>query len=167
MTKDVTPVESKNFRSRDHKVTKMSIQDIFKTRIKDLGLKNLDVQAALEYPNPNVIAMFKSGKMRLPPEKAFAAATVLKLDPVFMIKKSLEESNLALHDAIDKVLGKFMCSENEIAFINWLRNEIDGHDLNLVANEELLQAIKPFIHSMSKREDELVQATLNREDDKK
>lgn len=163
---ETAALQTKNFRLREHRVSSLSIKDILKTRIKDLGLKNTEVQEALNYPNPNVIAMIKAGKMNLPPEKAYAAASILQLDPVFMIMKTLQESNALLHDSIVRVLGKQLITENELALLALFRNESKGHDIDFTASEEFLQATLPVIRQLAAKEGELLQAALVRKDEK-
>lgn len=160
----ISSAQAKNFRVREHRLSGMAIKDILKTRIKDLGLKNLDVQEALGYPNPNVIAMMKAGKMNLPPEKAYAAAAILQLDPVWMIMKALQESNAMLHDSIVRVLGKQLVSENEQALLDALRKETNGHDIDFVGSEAFMQATMPAVRELTARHGELLEAALARKD---
>ena len=163
-SQNVPTAPVKTFRSREHRLSKMPIKDILKARIKDLGIKNIDVQKALDYPNPNVIAMMKAGKMNLPPEKAYAAAQILQLDPVFMIKKALQESNSLLHDSIMKVLGKELMTANELSLIEVIREAAGGHDIDFTANQDFVNELKSAVNKLSEHEDELVKAILVRKD---
>jgi hypothetical protein len=94
-----------NYRMRDPRFTALPVKDILKIRMDDLGIKNPDMQRALDYPKPNVIAMMRGGSMRLPASKALVAARLLELDPVFLLSKVIAENDPALWDAISAVMG--------------------------------------------------------------
>jgi hypothetical protein len=94
-----------NYRMRGPRFTALPVKDILKIRMDDLGIKNPDLQRALDYPKPNVIAMMRGGSMRLPASKALVAARLLELDPVFLLSKVIAENDPALWDAISAVMG--------------------------------------------------------------
>ena len=89
---------TRNFRMRDPRFTGLAVKDILRIRMDDLGIKNPDLQRALGYAKPNVIAMMRSGTMSLPPSKALVAAQLLELDPVFLLNKVIAENDPALWD---------------------------------------------------------------------
>ena len=79
---------TEDFRERDHRFTALPVKDVLKVRMKELGIKNPELQKALDYPMPNVIAMMKSGTMRLPATKAPATAALLQVDtPSFCLPR--------------------------------------------------------------------------------
>lgn len=153
------------FRERDHRFTALPVKDILKIRMKELGIKNPELQTALGYPAPNVIAMMKSGTMRLPATKAPATAALLKVDPVFLLAKVLAENDAALWEVIESLLGTQLVSANEMALINLIRQGLDGHDVNLAQSPVFVRAIKPQLAAIAKRETALVQAAINRQED--
>jgi hypothetical protein len=167
--KDVSEknVLEKTYREREHRFSSLPIKDIMKTRIKDLGLKNRDVQEALGYPYQNVIAMIKSGNMRLSPEKALLAAGVLQLDPAFLLSKALEESNAPLWDAINKTMGNYLVTENEMALLSLVRKLLDGHDIDLTESEDFLQTISPILKKFASRAKSTTTASIKRIDEEK
>ena len=97
-----------NFRRCDPRFTVLPVKDILKIRMHDLGIKNPDMQRALGYPRPNVIAMMRNGNMSLLPSKALVAAQLLELDPVFLLNKVIAENDPALWDAISVVMPEYL-----------------------------------------------------------
>lgn len=158
---------TENFRTRDHRFTALPVKDVLKVRMKELGIKNPELQKALDYPMPNVIAMMKSGTMRLPAVKAPATAALLKVDPVFLLAKVLAENDADLWEVIESLLGNQLITANEMSLINLIRQGLDGHDVNLAQSAAFVRAIKPQLAAIAKRETALAQAAINRQDDSK
>lgn len=154
-----------NSRLRDHRFTALPVKDILRIRMKDLGLKNRDLQLALDYPRPNVIAMMKTGSMSLPPGKAVIAAHLLKVDPVFLLSKVIAENDPTLWEAISAVLSDYLITENEMALINMARQSLDGHDVNLAGSPVFVQAVGHTLKATLERENALTQAALKRADE--
>lgn len=152
----------KDHRSRTHRFTAMPVKDIMKLRMADLDVKNVDLATALGYKMPNVIAMIKSGSMKISASKAVECARILKLDPVFFLGKVIQENDAELWDTISKVLGKRMVSNNEMEVVKLMRDELDGHDVPLAADPSFVQAVVPILQSAAKREDALKNAAMQR-----
>ena len=164
MTKD-SHEPPEDFRQRDHRYTSLPVKDVLKIRMKDLNIKNTDLQKALDYPMPNVIAMMKSGTMRLPTSKALIAAQLLQVDPVFLLSKVIAENDPALWDAISAVMGEQLITPNELALIKLVRRCLDGHDVNLAESPGFTQTLETELTAIAERENALAQAALNRTDD--
>lgn len=156
---------SENFRERDHRFTALPVKDVLKIRMKDLGIKNPELQKALGYPMPNVIAMMKSGSMRLPPSKAVVTAQLLEVDPAFLLSKVIAENDPALWDAISAVMGDHLVTANEMALLNLVRQGLDGHDVNLAESPGFTDAAGPALNVILERQNALAQAAINRTDE--
>ena len=105
----------------DHKSREVSprysslpVKDVLKIRMRDLGIKNTDLQKALGYPSPNVVAMMRQGSMRVPAAKAVVTAEMLKVDPVFLLGKIVAENDPELWEVISSQLGQQPISANEL-----------------------------------------------------
>ncbi|CAM3318301.1 hypothetical protein [Polaromonas hydrogenivorans] len=153
-----------NFRMRDPRFTALPVKDILRIRMDDLGIKNSDLQRALDYAKPNVIAMMRSGTMSLPPSKALVAACLLELDPVFFLSKVIAENDPALWDAISAVMGQHLMTKNELALIHMVRQGLDGHDVDLATMPAFVEAIAPALKATLDRENALTQAAIDRID---
>lgn len=151
-------------RLHDPRFTALPVKDILRMRMDDLGIKNPDLQRALGYAKPNVIAMMRNGTMRLPASKALVAAQLLKLDPVFLLSKVIAENEPALWDAIYAVMGEYLMTKNELAVIKMLRQGLDGHDVDLTVLPAFVEAVAPVLKVTLERENALTQAELERID---
>jgi hypothetical protein len=160
-TKQPTP----DFRAHQHHLTALPVKDVLRIRLKDLGLKNTDLQKALGYTNPNVIAMMKTGSMRLPNNKVAITANLLGIDPVFLLGKVIAENDPELWASISGVMVDRLVSANEVALLAVLRQKLDGHDVNLAQSKDFLAAAEPALKLIAARETALAQAALQREDD--
>lgn len=164
MNKAITET-SQTFRERDHRFTALPVKDVLKIRMKDLGIRNTDLQKALGYPMANVIAMMKSGSMRLPANKAVVTAQLLQVDPVFLLSKVIAESDPELWDVISALLGNQLVTANELALIKLVRQGLDGHDVNLAESPGFTDAAGPALKVILERQNALAQAAKNRTDE--
>ena len=158
------PKTSKSFRERDHRFTALPVKDVLKIRLKDLGIKNVELAHSLGYPNGNVIAMMKGGSMRLPANKASMAAKMLQVDPLFLLGKIVTERDPDLWDAISALSGTCLVTANELALITLVRSQLDGHDVNLAETPEFTQAVMPVLKAVLQRENTLAVAAIRRVD---
>lgn len=155
---------TENFRERDHRFTALPVKDVLRIRMKDLGIKNQQLQRALCYPTPNVIAMMKTGSMRLPSNKVPAAAQLLQVDPKFLLAKVIAENDPELWDVIESLLGDQLITVNEMDLIALVRQRLDGHDVSLAQSPDFVQAITPCLTAIVHRENALAQAAIKRTD---
>ena len=160
--KTTTLDTTENFRQRDHRFTALPLRDVLKIQMKNLGVKNVDLQKILGYPAANVIAMIKGGTMRLPEGKAIEVADALQLDRTFLLGKVISENNAELWNAITTVMGDRLVSASELALVHSVRKALDGHDVNLAESPDFVQLITPAIAAIVERENQLAQAAINR-----
>ncbi len=161
MTKSTPPLKAPH-RERKHRYTSLPVKDLLKIRMADLEIRNVDLQKALGYPAPNVIAMMKSGSMRLPEGKAIEVADILKLDRTFLLGKVVSENNPELWDAITTIMGDRLVSANELALVGYIREALNGHDVNLAESAVFTQAVAPALQVIVERQVALAHAALNR-----
>jgi hypothetical protein len=72
----------------------------------------------------------KTGSMNLPASKVLITAKMLKVDPVFLLRKVISENDPALWDSISAVLDQHLVTKNELALLRYVRYHLDGHDVN-------------------------------------
>ena len=149
----------------DHRFTSLPVRDILKIRMKDLGLKNVNLQKILGYPAPNVISMMKGGTMRVPESKAIKIADALQLDRIFLLGKVMAENSPELWGAVSTVLGDRLVTTNELALINVIRAALDGHDVNLAQSPGFMQSLIPALKAIVERQKALATAALERLDE--
>ena len=160
--KTTTLDTTENFRQRDHRFTALPLRDVLKIQMKNLGVKNVDLQKILGYPAANVVSMIRNGSMRLPEGKAIEVADALRLDRVFLLGKVISENNAELWNAITTVMGDRLVSASELALVQLVRKALDGHDVNLAESPDFVQLITPALAAIVERENELAQAAINR-----
>jgi len=139
----------------------LPVKDLLKSRMKELDIKNIDLQRTLGYPRSNVIAMMKSGSMQLPANKVVDAARLLELDPVFLLGKVVAEKDPELWSVILTLLGRQLVSETEMALVNYARQGLDGHDIDLTREPNFDKVVKPLMEAIVAREVALTLAAVN------
>jgi hypothetical protein len=157
--------DTPNFRGRSHRFTAMPVKDVLRISMKDLGIKNRAVQEALGYPTPNVIAMMKTGSMRVPANKVLVVAEMLQIDPTFLLGKVIAENDPELWEVISALVGNQLVSANELALIRLVRKELDGHDVNLAEAPAFVDAALPVLKEILDRQNALAQAAKARIDE--
>ena len=157
---NVTPARS--FREREHRYGKLQVKDLLTVRLSDLGLRNSDVQAALDYSAPNVIAMIKGGTMRLPENKVVEAADVLQIDRSFLLRKVMLENNPKLWDVIERVMGNKIITDKEYALVTLVRETLDGHEIDLTKHEFFRQTLVDAVKAVAEIEVAHLQAAKDR-----
>ena len=75
-----SPSADCNFRQRAHHYSALPVKTLFRVRMRDLDLTNSDIQPVMGYAKPNVIAMMRTGSMRLPVTKVAEVAKILEVD---------------------------------------------------------------------------------------
>jgi hypothetical protein len=152
------------FREPAQRFTALPVKDILKIRLKELGLKNIELSRVLGYARPNVIAMMKKGGMKLPANKVIDAARLLEVDPVFLLGKVIAESDPELWAVISSMLGGQLVNANELKLIEFVRRGLDGHDVDLISSPRLTTALSRELQIILDRENALVKAALSSQD---
>jgi hypothetical protein len=152
------------FREPSQRFSALPVKDVLKIRLKELGLKNTELQRVLGYARPNVIAMMKKGGMKLPANKVTDAARLLEIDPVFLLGKVVTENDPELWAVISSLLGGQLFSANELKLINFVRSGLNGHDIDLTRSPGVTTALSRELQVILDRENALVKAALDSSD---
>lgn len=92
-----------------------------------LGLSDVEIAEALGYQNDKVVALMKSGSLRVPVNKIAALAKVLQTDAAELLEAALAESAPGLWAAIQQLifpLGRLHPSEvNLLRHLRQLRGD--------------------------------------------
>src|SRR5690349_5937385 len=99
---------------------KSSVADIIGQALDYTGKIQKEVADELGYPTPNVISMFRQGKMKVPLEKVPALAAALELDPRDLLLAAMTEYAPATLRALTQVFGSFPTA-NETAILEFVR----------------------------------------------
>lgn len=160
-----TATTKQDFQVHDPRFTSLPVRDVLKIRMKDLGMKNVDLQKILNYPAANVISMMKGGTMRVPESKAIKIADALQLDRIFLLGKVVAENSPELWGAVSTVLGDRLVTANELALINLIRAALAGHDVDLAQSPGFVQTLMPELKAILERQKALATAALERLDE--
>ena len=80
------------------------------------------------FPNPNMIAILKSGRSKLALDRVPAMARALECDPAMLFRMVVEQGgNEALDTAIAEIFGTIV-SRNEVVWLQALREASDDTD---------------------------------------
>ena len=103
--------------------------------------------------------------MQLPPSKAIIAANLLQVDPVFLLSKVIAENDPGLWDAISELLADKLVTSNEMSLLKMVRQQLDGHDVNLTESSDFMAATVPILKATGERQSALALAAINRADE--
>lgn len=142
------------------RVSALPLNEYLTLRIAESGKTNTEIAEEIGYPRPNVIAMLKTGTMRLPVNKVAQMARALGIDPVFLLEKVLNETSPELWTALQELIGGHLVSANERKLIEFTRKGLDGFDANVLGYKEFTDALSPVLDMISARERALADASL-------
>jgi transcriptional regulator with XRE-family HTH domain len=101
------------------------LHQILARRIDESGLTQREIASALGYNRSNLVAMIKSGKMRIPISKIPNLADVLGIDRVELMRRALAEYQPEVLETLNQMLQEVV-SESERRLLGELRKMING-----------------------------------------
>lgn len=140
----------------------VTIGELLRLQMEKIGRSNRELASDLNYKNENVIAMMRSGKMRLPFDKVGSAARSLQLDPVYLMMRWSAESGADIMGVLNSIFTRKVLSRNEERLIEKLRPINQGIDVDLDAHPEALNEILAIYTKVVERERAVTNATLER-----
>lgn len=152
----------KSHRERIRASSKLSVSELIRLGLDDSGMTNVEFSQRLGYDKPNVIAMIKKGDMRLPHSKVLAASQALGLDPVFLLRKVITESDAELWASIEKIMGDAFVSAEEMKLIQFIRERSQGLDVRLTEDPAAVEAIGGLVDQAVVRNEALIQGAKDR-----
>ena len=103
-------------------------------------IKQSDIAKELGYKNANMIAIIKSGRTKLPVEKVPKLASILRIDPAFMLRKMLMEYDPEKLKIYEKLFDTAI-TKNELIILDEIRRLSNNSDpsLRTIAQKEKLE----------------------------
>lgn len=103
-----------------------------------------DIAREAGFEKPNIISMFKLGKVKVPLDRIPALATAMNVDPAFMFRLALEEYWPDRLDAINTVMGT-VASKNEAEILFRIRELTNNGDpaLTEALDDQLTKVFAP------------------------
>lgn len=110
--------------------------------LDEADVTNVDVARRLGYSRPNIIAMMRTGSMKVPLNRIAELADILKMNRLTLLKAALTEYDPALLETLNKMMGKSLVSPNELAVVELLRSTLSGSDIDLTQNDEFVMGLQ-------------------------
>ena len=110
-------------------------------RVLELQARKTQSTIAAEagFPQPNMLAMIKTGATKLPLERVPALAKALECDPAHLFVMAVEQRDSALATTLQKVFGSHV-TQNETDWLKAIRDASDHTDPSLTT--KALKAIR-------------------------
>ncbi|WP_439562170.1 helix-turn-helix domain-containing protein [Roseinatronobacter sp.] len=104
-------------------------------RVRDLAHRKTQSEIAAEagFVNANFMSLLKSGKNKLPLDRVPSLARALEVDPAYLMRMALDQAvGATTAKAIIDIFGT-PATENEIGWLNEIRDASDNTDPRLTA----------------------------------
>ncbi len=115
----------------------MKIQKLFHEYLTDkINASNIlqtEMAEELGIASPNLIAMIKKGKTKVPLDKIAKFAKILEIDPAYMLRKALFEYQPELLRDIEQYFGQAITT-NEKTILNEIRRLSNNTDPKLASD---------------------------------
>jgi DNA-binding Xre family transcriptional regulator len=110
-------------------------------RVLELQARKNQATIAAEagFPQPNMLAMIKTGATKLPLERVPALAKALECDPGHLFIMAVEQRDSALATTLQEIYGTHV-TQNEITWLKAIRDASDHTDPSLTT--KALRAIR-------------------------
>ncbi|MBI5277347.1 MAG: helix-turn-helix transcriptional regulator [Burkholderiales bacterium] len=143
-------------------MTPVPLRQYLSQLIAAAGKTNVEIAEALGYPRSNVIAMLKTGSMKLPLDKVGPMARVLGIDPVHLLDRILAESSPNTWAALREVLGNRLVTDNEYQLVEFVRGHVGGYDPRLTEFDDFRDVLAPELTKIAHFERQRAEASSAR-----
>jgi hypothetical protein len=116
------------------------------------GKTNQEIAEEVGFTRGNVVAMIRSGSMKVPVNRVMSLAKAIDVDPLTLLRKTLGESGGEILDVIQVVTGKNAISDNEALLVDFVRTTSGNLDIDWTSRPEFTDALTPAIKLIRTRE---------------
>ena len=120
--------------------------------ISATGKSNQEIADEIGIPKGNVVAMIRSGSMKLPINRVAAMAKAIDVDPMKLLRVVMSEGDAALLKAIEEIAGTRVVTENEFALIEFIRHHSKNLDIDWKSRPEFSEPLLESIERLRQRE---------------
>lgn len=103
--------------------------------VSTVGVRQKDIAAAMGYSKPNIITMFKQGLTKIPIEKVGPLAKVLGIDPIHLLKITMNDYMPDTYTAVLQMFGQEPLTEHEQEIVAAIRALSGGQNLEMRTGE--------------------------------
>lgn len=116
------------------------------------GKSNQEIAEEIGMSRGNVIAMIRSGSMKLPINRVSAMAKAVNVDPVTLLRKVMTPGDLEVLKTLEEVAGTRAISENEFGLIEFVRHHSKNLDIAWQSRPEFAEPLLEAIERIKNRE---------------
>jgi hypothetical protein len=111
-------------------------------RVQELAdVTNVKIAQAMGYDKPNVVAMILNGSMKVPINKVSALARAIRVDELWLLRRTMTEYTPDGWSAIEKVVGSGrLTTANEAAVLQFIRTALADEEVDLMEDDEFVRA---------------------------
>lgn len=115
-------------------------------------LTNVEIARRMGYERPNVIAMMRTGTMKIPVHRVPEFARILEVDPYALLQRVLSEYDPGLWALLTQLMGQQLVTRNELALLTVLRAEMGNMDPDLVSDRAFIRELRLLVAQVADRQ---------------
>ncbi len=108
-----------------------------------------EIASEIGLDNANVVTMWKSGASRVPPNRLYALALALDVDPWFLVRLGMLEYYPEVHAVIEKIMPAPLLTKNEIEMLKSYRKLTDYSDVPFLFHGPETTIVASYVMSRS------------------
>lgn len=133
------------------KFNKPTVAEYLSAQIALCEKSQRDIATEIGYENPNVVSMLKTGQTKVPMNKVGPLAKALGLDPVFVLRLTMQEYLPETWEAIESAVKGTLLTANELELIRMYREISDNTDaLPVIEDRDGTPVIALYAHMATK-----------------
>lgn len=105
-----------------------TVAEFLSTRLRQCGRSNSEIAAELGYEYPDMVAMFASGKAKLPLNDIKKMAQALEVDPAYLLVIAMREYMPEALAVIENIIESPLLTYNERKLVESYRSVTKGRD---------------------------------------
>jgi hypothetical protein len=116
------------------------------------GKSNQEIAEEIGIPRGNVIAMIRTGSMKLPINRVSAMAKAIDVDPITLLRKVMSQGEAEILKSIEEITGSRAVSANEFGLVQFVRHHSNNLDIAWSSRPEFAEALLESIERIKTRE---------------
>jgi hypothetical protein len=119
----IDPQEAEQTMTDEAQADNVSVAEFIDEVMEDLGITDRKMATLLSYGSPNIIKMFREGRVKVPLEKIPDFADAIGTERAGLMNRALREYLPDVAKSLSRCYGEL--TDNEIAIINYIQ-EVSG-----------------------------------------
>lgn len=101
--------------------TKLDVAQFLSEMIDKSGKTQIDIAAEVGLPNPNMVSMLKTGRSKIPLQRAPALARAIGIEPRDLVSRCLEAYEPELYELVAEHAAGMLVSRFELRLLKVIR----------------------------------------------